>query len=86
MTYDWYRIFNLEEFEDADLVSREYTVELDGLGVKTVLVTKGNEIGILFDEVFLIIGLNDQSPVVMDGRAAFLDSNGDVQVGILLED
>lgn len=86
MTFDWYRIFNLEEFEDTGLVSREYTVDLAGIGETTVLVTKGNEIGVLFDDVFMILQLNAQNPVVMDGRALYLDSNGDVQVGIEVPD
>lgn len=84
MTFDWYKIFNLQEFEDTGLVSREYTLELEGLGEKTILVTKGNAVGVLFEGVYMALELNGENPVAMDGYGVFLDEAGDVHVGVQL--
>jgi len=87
MTYDWYYIFNLTEFEALDLVSRMYTPILENLGQKEILVTKGNYTSILYDDVFLPINLNDRNPFAMGDYAVYLDSDSqNVFLGIVHED
>ncbi len=81
MTYNWYNIFNLTEFLDADLVSREVEITLQGLGLKTILITKGINVSMLYDDVFLSLNLNDQNPFEFYDHAIYVDSNDDVWLG-----
>jgi hypothetical protein len=60
MIYTWYYIFNKDEFDALNLVSKTYTLILKGIGQREVLVTKGNYLGITYDDVFL--------PVNLDGK------------------
>lgn len=84
--FNWYRLFNLEDFEDQEVVSIEKTVFFEGVGEKNILITKGNEVSVLFDETFLTIGLNDANPFRYDERAIYLDELDDVWLGIYSED
>jgi hypothetical protein len=84
MSYDWYKIENLDDFNGEDLVSKEITLELEGQGVKDILITKGNGVSILIDDIFLMINLNDRNPFEQDERAVYLDANNDIWVGFEL--
>lgn len=85
--YNWYKIFNLTEFEALGLVSRTYEFVLEGLGLREVLVTKGNTVGVVFDDVFLSLGfLNDEGYFAFEDRAVFLQTaTQDVYVGVKIE-
>jgi hypothetical protein len=52
-TYDSFKIINLDTFNALGLPSRKISAFLGDLGLKDVLVTKGNYVSILFDGVFL---------------------------------
>lgn len=80
--YNWYQIFNLTEFEALDLVSKEYEVTLEDVGLTTVLVTKGNLVSMTYDGVMLSLNINDRNPFEFDGHACYVDSNNDVFLGI----
>lgn len=82
MTFDWYKLLNRGEFEASGLVSKELDVILDGVGQKTVLVTKGNLYSIVIDGVMLSIGVTAANPFVFEGYAVYLDSNDDMWLGI----
>ena len=84
MQYRWFKIFNRTEFEALGLPSRTYTVNLQGVGQRDILVTKGALIGVVFDEVFLTLDLNG-NPFAMDDRAIYEDALNDVYVGIAVE-
>lgn len=71
--YKWFYIFNAQDFSDTGLVQRTYTVNLDGIGVKEILVTKGNYTGMLYEGVFLPLRMNDQNPFEFDGYAIWID-------------
>jgi len=86
MIYKWYKIFNLTEFEALGLVSKEYILNLSGIGQKSIMVYKGNETSIQYMGVTLPIQLNDKNPFEFDGHAVFLDTDtDDVYLGILQE-
>lgn len=86
MIYTWFRIFNLQEFLDADLPSKTYTLNLQGIGKKEILVTHGNGVGITYDSVFLLLELNERNPFEFEDRAVYLDKNtNDVYLGIAVE-
>lgn len=83
--YNWFNIFNKTDFEALGLPSREYTFNLQGIGLKTILATKGEGVSVLVDGVFLKINLNDRNPFKMDSRAVYLDADNNVWVGFLIE-
>lgn len=80
-TYDWYLIFNRQEFSALDLISKTYTHNLSGRGVQSFLVTRGNTIAITYDGAFLPIELNGKNPYESEGYAIFLDSDENVWLG-----
>lgn len=84
MQYRWFKIFNRTEFEALGLASRTYTKNLQGVGQRDILVTKGALIGVVFDDVFLTLNLNG-NPFAMDDRAIYQDAANDVYVGIAVE-
>ena len=83
--YDVYKIINLDDFEDTGLVSRKVSGLFGTLGLKEVLVTKGNLVSITFDDVFLSLDLNEKNPFEFEDHAVFLDPNNDIWLGIKSE-
>lgn len=89
MIFEWFKIFNLDEFEALDLVSKMYTQIIEGIGQKEILVTKGDCVSMLYEGVFLPIQLNDINPFIKDGEgetepnyAVYIDSENNVYLGI----
>lgn len=82
MIYDWYLIFNKAEFEALELPSKEYTLNLEDIGEKTILVTQGNFVSILYEGVFLPLEMNTKNPFEFDGHAIYVDNNDDVYLGV----
>lgn len=80
--FEWYRLFNRADFVATGLTSYEFQVDLVGIGLRSILVTKGNLVSILIEDVFLSIGLNDKNPFRYGERAVFLDENDDVWLGV----
>lgn len=86
MIFSWYKIFNTVEFEALGLVSRTYEYYLEDLGLKSLLVTKGNYLGITVDDTFLCVNMNSQSPFIFDDQAIYRDVNNDVWYGVAIDD
>lgn len=86
MEYTWFKIFNLTEFNALGLVSKTYTLNLDGIGDKEILVTKGNVVAINYEGVFLSLQLNDLNPFPFDGHAIYIDGSNDVYLGIEVDE
>lgn len=95
MIYNWFYIFNASEFGLAGLVSRTYTVVLEGIGQKDVLVTQGNYLGITYEGVYLPINFNSENPFKFedieqlqtddgDSLGVEIDSDNNVWLGILV--
>ena len=79
----WYRIFNLTEFLATDLISRTYTLELENVGIKDVLVTNGKTVAVTYEDVMLSINLNGKNPFVFEGHAVYLaEATQDVYLGL----
>lgn len=83
--FNWFKIFNKVEFEATGLPSRTLTLNLKGIGQKNILITKGNELGVLYEGIFLVVGLNGNNPFRWEGLAVYLDENNDVFLGIEIE-
>jgi hypothetical protein len=90
MNFDWYNIFNLTEFTDELLISRSLTVFLEGRGEQEILITRGNVISIVYEDVIMPIEYLDENPFVREGDdahyAVYKDSNEDVWLGIEVEE
>lgn len=84
--YNWFKIFNTDEFDALGLVSKNYEVTLDGVGLKNVLVTKGIGYGMTCDDVFVAVEMNGTNPTEFDGLASYIATNGDVYLGFEVAD
>ena len=82
MIFNWYKIFNSTEFEALGLVSRTYEYYLADIGLKSLLVTKGNYLGITVGDTFLALNMNFRSPFVFNGQAIYRDVDNDVWYGV----
>ena len=86
MTFNWFKLFNLEDFNELGLVSKVYQVILEGIGQRDILVTKGNLVSIVYEDVFLPIQFEDANPFTREGDdatyAVYKDSNGYIHLGI----
>lgn len=85
LQYDWYKIFNTDEFDEIGLVSKTYTYVLQGLGEKDFLVTKGNLTGITYDDVYLPLDMNEKNPFEFEDFAIYKNADNDVFWGIAQE-
>lgn len=83
MDFNWYELFNKAEFLATGLVSRLLTVTLEGIGQKEILITKGNELSILYDGVFLPVGFTGKNPFIFESTAVFEDEDGMIWLGVL---
>jgi len=86
MNYNWYKIFNKPDFEALDIPSKEYEFLLEEIGLKTVLVVKGNLCGLFYEGTFLSLELNDNNPFEFDSHAIYIDDNDDVWLGLEVEE
>ena len=86
MIYTWFKIFNEGDFEAANLVSRTYSVNLEDIGQKDILVTKGNLISMTYEGVMLSLDMNGANPFEFEGFAIYRDENDDVWLGIAVPD
>lgn len=80
--YDWFKIFNVDDFESLGLISKTYTYILQSLGEKDFLVTKGNLVGITYEGVYLPISMNDINPFEFEDFAIYKNADNDVFWGI----
>ena len=85
MIISWFKIYNLDDFEESGLVSKNLELPLLGLGTKQIMLTKGNSVGVLVDGVFLLLNLNDKNPFYFDERLAYVDENQDIWLGVVRE-
>lgn len=81
MNYDWYKLFNEQEFLSTGLPSKEYSVFLEGRGQKNFMALKGINTCVQFDGEFFIVGLNGVNPQERSGLAVSKNSSGDIYVG-----
>lgn len=84
--FDWFQIFNTDDFEALGLVSRNLTLFLLGYGEKEILITKGNTIALTYDGVLLPVEFAEKNPYVRDGYAVYKDADNNVFLGIEVEE
>lgn len=84
--YNWWKIFNTDEFDALGIPSRNYTLDAEDLGIKEFLVCKGIGYSILYEENYICLEMNDNNPNEFEGYAIYRDSNNDVFFGILIDE
>lgn len=82
MNYNWYNIINYDDFISMALPSTTVDVILEDVGQVEILVTKGVDVGITYEGVFLPVNLNNNNPYAFDGYAVYIDANEDIWLGI----
>jgi hypothetical protein len=86
MNFNWFKLFNQNDFQALGLASKTYPVILEGVGQKDVLVTQGNELSVVYEDVILPIQFQGDNPFTRQGDGAtyavYKASNGDVYLGI----
>lgn len=80
--YTWFNLFYLPDFLSSGLISRTLRVNLETLGQKDILITHGNEVGVIYDGNFLVVKMGGDNPFIRDDYAVFLDSDQNVWFGI----
>jgi hypothetical protein len=83
MILNWFKVYNIQDFNDEDLVSKELELDFGVLGIKTILLTKGISYSILYDGIFLSFNLNDKNPFAFDDTVIYVDGNLDLYLGVL---
>jgi hypothetical protein len=79
--YNWYEIFNTDEFDADGLISQEYEINLVGIGLRSVLVTKGFSYSIVFENRLLTLNMADENPFEFEGYAIYQDEDNNVWLG-----
>ena len=82
MIYNWYNLINYDDFVAMDLPSHAVEVYLEDIGLKTILITKGSYVSILYEGIFLSYNLNAENPFAFEGHAIYKDTNNDLWLGI----
>ena len=86
MIFTWFKIFNVDDFLALDLVSKTYTLELEDIGLREIMVTHGETVAMTYEDVFLPLELLSSNPFIMDGFAAYVKENGDAYLGIAVSE
>lgn len=82
MTYDWYKIFNLQDFMKTGLVSRTLNVFLSGHGQREITISRGHSVSLVIDGVLLPVDFMGENPYRREGFAVFKKENDDIFLGI----
>jgi hypothetical protein len=86
MIFDWFKIFNYDEFESSGLVSEEVTLLLQGKGYIDFLISRGNEISVMYDGVLMPVVFSSKNPYIRAPYAVYRDEDGWVWLGFEVEE
>lgn len=81
-TYNWYQIFNTDDFDEEGLISKEYDVNMVGVGIKSILVTKGFSYSIIYSDTLLTVDMGGNNPFEFGGYAIYQDADNNVWLGL----
>lgn len=83
MIFNWYLICNLSVF-DTGLISKNFSLELEDIGLKEILLTKGNITSLIYEGVMVSpdLSLDETNFHYRDGIAVDVLDSGDVYLGI----
>lgn len=80
--WQWWKVFNLDEFNAPDVPDRYLNVNLEGLGQTDIVIARGFNICICFLNYWLIPGLNNRNAFTADNKVgAYIDDDNNLWVG-----
>lgn len=82
MIWEWYKIFNMDEFLATELTSRNLVAILEARGRATILISRGCLVSITYNDTYLPINLVGINPFIESGYASFIDTDNNVWLGI----
>lgn len=83
MLYNWYPIFNLDDFNALGLVSRTYTFDLIGQGIQNILACKSDAgVSVLYKDTFLPVDFEGYNPYKRSPYALKKDDSNMIWVGV----
>lgn len=83
--FTWYCLFNNDEFLATGYISFMSSFLINGFQEKTFLICRGVTTSVLYEDHYLVVGLNGRNPFRFNDHAIFLDDNNDVWLGIYSE-
>lgn len=79
--WQWYKIYNLDNFDELNVADYTFDIELEGRGVCIFRICKGNFYAVIVDGVYLVPFLNGKNGFNMDNRSAYIDAKRNLWVG-----
>lgn len=78
---DWYKIFNLNDFDNLRVPDYSFEVELEDRGLQTYRICMGFKYSVIVDDIYLTPYLNDLNGFNKNERSAYIDSERNLWVG-----
>lgn len=87
MIFRWYEIADSQDFtiQGEDIYSKEYTLNLEGIGVKKILVVFGLKVSIIYEDQMLTHDVNGKNPGIYGDYAIFF-GRGKFYLGIKVDE
>lgn len=86
MIYNWFKIFNMNEFLALGIVSRAYALRLQGIGDSIFIAYQGNYVSVQYLDEFLPVNLYVPAQYEKGNYSIYRDdATGDVYFGFLVE-
>jgi hypothetical protein len=79
--WQWYKIYNLCDFDKLHAADYTFDVELERRGVNTFRICKGSFYAVVVDGIYLIPFLNNKNVFNMNNRCAYIDAKRNLWVG-----
>lgn len=83
--YNWFKIFNINEFLSLDLVSKSYALRLQGIGDSIFTAYQGNYVSVQYLDEFMPVDLYEPAQYEKGTYSIYRDdATGDVYFGFLV--
>jgi hypothetical protein len=83
--FDWYKVILTADFENNNTPSMDVIFDTQERGRINVSIYKSGFYALVYDGVYLPVGLNDRNPFIKNGYAAYKDASA-LWIGFLNED
>ena len=79
--WKWYKVYDLNKFDDLSVPDITFSVELQDKGQKTFRLLKGFLYSVIVDGLILTPKLNDRNGFHKGNRSAYIDENNNLWIG-----
>jgi hypothetical protein len=79
--WQWYKIYNLDNFDKLGVTDYTFDIELEGRGWTTFRICKGTLYGVVVDGIYLAPSLNGKNEFNKGNRSAYIDDKRNLWVG-----